>query len=130
MTAGSVDWVKFSLGLPTVDAGFADIEVRRCFTDGQKSLGHIDSIPQNDAECKRKILIQKTVLTTRVNRTGGFFAIAKRVEMCPRKVLERDETVFVRGFHPVVVARPEDFTVCRLCELLCPDLAIAVSEED
>jgi 2-oxoglutarate ferredoxin oxidoreductase subunit delta len=52
------------------------------------------------------------------------------VEMCPKKVLERDETVFVRGFHPVVVVRPEDCTICRLCELLCPDLAIAVSKED
>ena len=52
------------------------------------------------------------------------------VEICPRKVLERDEAAFVRGFHPVVVARPEDCTACRLCELLCPDLAIAVSKED
>jgi len=52
------------------------------------------------------------------------------VELCPREVLERDETAFVRGFHPVVVVRPEDCSLCRLCELLCPDLAIAVSEED
>jgi NAD-dependent dihydropyrimidine dehydrogenase PreA subunit len=27
------------------------------------------------------------------------------------------------------VVRPEDCTACRLCELLCPDLAIAVSED-
>ena len=51
------------------------------------------------------------------------------VELCPREVLERDETAFVRGFHPVVVVHPEDCSLCRLCELLCPDLAIAVSEE-
>jgi len=48
------------------------------------------------------------------------------VDMCPRKVLEVDESTFTKGFHPVVVARPEECTACRLCELWCPDLAIAV----
>ncbi len=51
------------------------------------------------------------------------------VDMCPRKVLEIDESTFVKGFHPVVPARPEDCTACRLCELWCPDLAIAVHVE-
>lgn len=48
------------------------------------------------------------------------------VEICPRDVLQVDETRFVRAFHPVVVSRPEDCTGCLLCELLCPDLAITV----
>lgn len=52
------------------------------------------------------------------------------VDMCPRNVLEVDESTFVNGIHPVVVARLEDCTVCRLCELWCPDLAIAVYEEE
>jgi 2-oxoglutarate ferredoxin oxidoreductase subunit delta len=51
------------------------------------------------------------------------------VEVCPRKVLEVDRGSFLRGFHPVVVARAEDCTACRQCELLCPDLAIAVEED-
>jgi len=50
------------------------------------------------------------------------------VEVCPRQVLEVDANVFLRGFHPVQVVQGENCTVCRQCELLCPDLAIAVEE--
>jgi len=50
------------------------------------------------------------------------------VEVCPRQVLDVDGDAFVRGSHPVRVARIEDCTVCRQCELLCPDLAITVEE--
>ena len=50
------------------------------------------------------------------------------VEVCPRQVLDVDDCSFVRGFHPVRVARGESCTVCRQCELLCPDLAITVEE--
>lgn len=49
------------------------------------------------------------------------------VNVCPRNVLEIDQESFDHGFHPVVAVRPDDCTVCRQCELLCPDLAIAVS---
>jgi 2-oxoglutarate ferredoxin oxidoreductase subunit delta len=49
------------------------------------------------------------------------------VDVCPRKVLEIDQTTFQKGRHPVLVAHPEDCTICRQCELLCPDLAITVS---
>ncbi len=52
------------------------------------------------------------------------------VNVCPHQVLEIDQETFVHGFHPVVAARPEDCTVCRQCELLCPDLAISVTEDD
>ncbi len=50
------------------------------------------------------------------------------VEVCPRKVLEVDANAFLRGFHPVRVARPDGCTICRQCELLCPDLAITVED--
>ena len=50
------------------------------------------------------------------------------VSVCPHRVLEVDQEAFDHGFHPVVAARPEDCTVCRQCELLCPDLAISVSD--
>ncbi len=48
------------------------------------------------------------------------------VQVCPRHVLEVDQETYLRGFHPVRVAKPEDCTVCQQCELLCPDLAITV----
>ena len=51
------------------------------------------------------------------------------VEACPHHVLEVDHDVFVRGLHPVVVARPDKCTRCLQCELLCPDLAIMVEDE-
>ena len=50
------------------------------------------------------------------------------VEVCPRDVLGVDRAVFEGGAHPVVAERPDDCTVCRLCELLCPDLAIVVEK--
>lgn len=50
------------------------------------------------------------------------------VEVCPHRVLEVDQESFDHGFHPVVAARPEDCTICRQCELLCPDLAISVKD--
>ena len=50
------------------------------------------------------------------------------VSVCPHRVLEVDQEAFDHGFHPVVAARPEDCTVCRQCELLCPDLAISVCD--
>ena len=52
------------------------------------------------------------------------------VDVCPRHVLEVDADSFLRGFHPVRVARPKDCTACRQCELLCPDLAILVTGTD
>ena len=52
------------------------------------------------------------------------------VEVCPRHVLEVDVDAFLHGFHPVRVVRPEECTACRQCELLCPDLAIAVEDAE
>jgi len=52
------------------------------------------------------------------------------IEVCPKEVLGKDEATFVRGFHPVVPIRPEECIVCRQCELLCPDLAIMVWEDE
>jgi len=51
------------------------------------------------------------------------------VNACPRAVLTIDEGRWVRGHHPVKVQAVERCTVCRMCELLCPDLAIEVHED-
>jgi 2-oxoglutarate ferredoxin oxidoreductase subunit delta len=42
------------------------------------------------------------------------------IELCPEHVFDRD-----RLGYPVI-ARPDDCTHCLLCELHCPDFAIAV----
>ena len=52
------------------------------------------------------------------------------VSVCPRDVLAIDQTAWLGSFHPVIVAQPERCTVCRNCELLCPDLAIEVLAEE
>ena len=52
------------------------------------------------------------------------------VEMCPRHVFDVDEATYVEGVHPVVAARPGDCSKCMQCELLCPDLAIDVIDEE
>jgi 2-oxoglutarate ferredoxin oxidoreductase subunit delta len=45
------------------------------------------------------------------------------VAFCPKSVLELDEK------DKAVAKRLEDCIACRLCELRCPDLAIAVELE-
>jgi 2-oxoglutarate ferredoxin oxidoreductase subunit delta len=50
------------------------------------------------------------------------------VSFCPRDVLDIDAEHWTNGFHPVYVKQIARCTVCRNCELLCPDLAIAVEQ--
>lgn len=45
------------------------------------------------------------------------------VHFCPKKVLELDKD------GKVFAARPKDCICCRLCEFMCPDLAIEVQTE-
>jgi 2-oxoglutarate ferredoxin oxidoreductase subunit delta len=46
------------------------------------------------------------------------------VEFCPRKVLK------LSADGKAIVAYPEKCTLCRLCEVLCPDFAITVTNKD
>lgn len=48
------------------------------------------------------------------------------VEMCPRKVFEWSKELSEKGVHYPVPVNAEKCVKCKLCELLCPDFAIAV----
>lgn len=50
------------------------------------------------------------------------------VEFCPMKVFRLKEDLSESGIHLAVAAEEEKCTVCRLCELYCPDFAVAVVE--
>jgi len=52
------------------------------------------------------------------------------VEFCPRKVLELSPELNHKAVHIAYAARPEDCTACNLCEIYCPDFAIAVEERE
>ena len=51
------------------------------------------------------------------------------IEFCPTDVFEKSGTLNRRGYYVPVVARVEDCTGCLLCDLLCPELAIVITDE-
>ena len=51
------------------------------------------------------------------------------IEFCPTDVFDRSDKLNRRGYYIPVVARMEDCTVCRLCDLMCPEMAIIIVEE-
>jgi 2-oxoglutarate ferredoxin oxidoreductase subunit delta len=50
------------------------------------------------------------------------------VEVCPKKVLELSSRVNTRGYFPAYQARPADCIYCAICCVMCPDVAISISE--
>ena len=50
------------------------------------------------------------------------------VDVCPKKVLDISGDVNTRGYFPVYQARPEDCIFCSVCCIMCPDVAITISE--
>lgn len=52
------------------------------------------------------------------------------VSVCPKKVLELSETVNTKGYFPAFQARPEDCVFCSTCCLMCPDVAISISNAE
>lgn len=52
------------------------------------------------------------------------------VMFCPQRVFERSEELNKKGVFPPRVVKGDRCVKCRLCELICPDFAIAVMEED
>ena len=51
------------------------------------------------------------------------------IEFCPRRILELSDDFNTRGYHPPMVAENDGCIACRLCELICPEFAIYITEE-
>jgi len=51
------------------------------------------------------------------------------VEYCPKDVLELSEEFNIKGYHPPYVKNEDDCIYCQLCEAICPEYAIFVTEE-
>jgi len=52
------------------------------------------------------------------------------IEFCPRNVYGRSKEANKKGVYLPYIDNGEECTKCHLCELLCPDQAITVEEED
>ena len=50
------------------------------------------------------------------------------IEVCPQDVFERSDYIGEKGVAVPLVAHPEECVRCRLCELMCPDIAISLRE--
>ena len=51
------------------------------------------------------------------------------IALCPQNVLAKSKEVDNRGFFLPEVSNLDACTVCRICELECPDFAIKVIEQ-
>lgn len=51
------------------------------------------------------------------------------ITACPRSVLVQGDHLNAKGFHPVVVEKPEECVGCAMCAVVCPEVAIEVYKE-
>lgn len=52
------------------------------------------------------------------------------IRFCPTEVFKASGRLNSRGYQVPLVAQEEACTACRLCELLCPDLAITITKPE
>lgn len=52
------------------------------------------------------------------------------VEYCPKEVLELSSEFNTKGYHPPYVKKEDTCVFCGLCEALCPEFAIFVTEKE
>ncbi len=50
------------------------------------------------------------------------------ISVCPKKVLEISDEINVKGYYPACQVRPADCVFCATCCVMCPDVAIIISE--
>ncbi len=48
------------------------------------------------------------------------------IDRCPVDALEESDKLNRRGIRPPRLKKENDCNYCRLCELICPDLAVTV----
>lgn len=46
------------------------------------------------------------------------------IQVCPRKALALGEKINSKGYHYVVLDKPEQCVMCMMCAQMCPDVAI------
>lgn len=52
------------------------------------------------------------------------------IEVCPKNVYDREASVSAKGFRAITIKNPDACNQCRLCELLCPDIAITIETKN
>ncbi|MDX1709177.1 MAG: ferredoxin family protein [Desulfobacterales bacterium] len=52
------------------------------------------------------------------------------MESCPKKVLKASSSITSKGYTLPRAAKSEKCNACGLCEIVCPDFAIAVDKKD
>ena len=52
------------------------------------------------------------------------------IERCPVNALEESDHINKRGIRPPRLKKDNECNNCRLCELICPDLAITVYPDE
>ncbi|MEW5994454.1 MAG: ferredoxin family protein [Candidatus Zixiibacteriota bacterium] len=51
------------------------------------------------------------------------------IEFCPTDVFRKSGKLNRKGYYLPIVAKVEECTGCRICDLLCPELAIVITDE-
>jgi 2-oxoglutarate ferredoxin oxidoreductase subunit delta len=52
------------------------------------------------------------------------------IEFCPQGILELSDEFNAMGYHPPKIADVDGCIACHLCELICPEFAIFVTEDE
>jgi NAD-dependent dihydropyrimidine dehydrogenase PreA subunit len=52
------------------------------------------------------------------------------IEFCPQGILELSEEFNAKGYHSPRIKEDGKCIACRLCELICPEFAIHITEDE